>query len=407
MPFGDTFALADPVVTGVSKPTVKPGDTFTIQGSAFYPSLVSGVLIGGLALDSANYHVDDSGHIDVVAPPTIVGQGLKVQVQTTVATSQSVVTINIVPSSQVSVQSQPISAVAGRAFANLTVGVIADSDQNAPASGFSATIDWGDGESSIGAVSFAGPGKFTVSGSHTYAVADTYTFGVQVTDPAGSKASTTGTATVAGSTSRVGVRAVPVSGVAGQALANVTVATVTDSSPGADPSGFSAAIAWGDGAATPGTLVATGTPGTYDVVGSHTYSNAGGFTFTVQVTDPEGSKGSATGDATVSPPNAGGGVQNLAAQPISAVVGRAFTNVTAATFTDSDFGVVPSDFTAAIDWGDGIVTPITTVTAGPNGFLVLGTHTYTSTGRFTFRIQVVDPSKTKTLASGFATVAAS
>ena len=314
-------------------------------------------------------------------------------------------TISIISPSQVSVQPRPISAVAGQAFANQIVGVITDSDQNAPASGFSATIDWGDGNSSVGTVTFTGPGTFTVSGSHTYAAAGNYTFSLQVTDPNGTRASATGAAIVTAETSQVAVQAVPLAAVAGQALANATVATVTDSNLSANPAGFSAAITWGDGTTTPGTLVATGTPGAFNVVGSHTYATAGSYTFGVQVTDPQGSKGSATGAATVSPPSTGGGVQDLVAQPIAATAGRAFTNVTAATFTDSDFGVLPSDFVASIDWGDGIVTAITTVQAVPSGFVVLGTHMYATPGAYTFRVQVADASNRKTLASGAATVA--
>ena len=60
--------------------------------------------------------------------------------------------------------------------------------------------------------------------------------------------------------------------------------------------------------------------------------------------------------------------------PVSAVAGQAFTNQVVATFTDSDPNANPADFTATIDWGDGIKTPSTTVTAaGPGTFNVLGT----------------------------------
>lgn len=153
------------------------------------------MLIGGLALNPANDSVDDSGRIDVVAPPTILDEGLMVEVQTTVGTSKDPVTIHIIPSSQVSVQAQPFSAVAGQASGNLTVGFLADSDQNAPASGFSATIDRGDGDTSIGTVRFTAPGEFAVSGSHAYASAGRSTFSIQVTDAQDQKTLTSGLAT--------------------------------------------------------------------------------------------------------------------------------------------------------------------------------------------------------------------
>jgi hypothetical protein len=206
--------------------------------------------------------------------------------------------------------------------------------------------------------------------------------------------------------SQVDVKALPIAAVAGQAFTNLSLATVTDSDTNANPAGFTASIDWGDGATSAGTLTATG-PGTFNLTGGHAYASAGTYTFRVEVTDPNGIKGTANGTATVSPPSTAGGPQNLVAQPVSTVAGRAFTNATIATFTDSDFGVGPSDFTAAIAWGDGTMTPITTVIATPSGFTVLGTHFYASAGNYTFRVQVTDSQSRKALTSGTATVTVS
>ena len=83
--------------------------------------------------------------------------------------------------------------------------------------------------------------------------------------------------------------------------------------------------------------------------------------------------------------------QNLVAQPVAAVAGRAFINVVVATFTDSDPEASPSGFVAAIAWGDGITTSSTTVIADGQGhFDVLGTHTYVDAGTYTFHVQVTD-----------------
>lgn len=304
LPFGDVFQLQNPVVTSVSAATVSPGTKFTITGTAFYPSLVESVLLDGQVLDPSSYTVVSDTQIEVVAP-NAPGNALPVVVKTTQGLSNANVAINI-----------------------------------------------------------------------------------------------------AGSTGTVSVQAQPVSAVAGQSFSGVTVATVTDSNPNAGASGFAATINWGDESSTPGMVTSTGV-GTFAVSGSHSYASAGTYTFSVAVTDPSGTKGSASGTATVTPPSTAGGVQNFVAQPISAVAGRAFTNVVAATFTDTDFGVVPSDFTAAIDWGDGILTPVTTVVASSGGFTVLGTHTYSTAGRYTFRIQVTDNQGRKSLASGIANVASS
>ncbi len=60
----------------------------------------------------------------------------------------------------------------------------------------------------------------------------------------------------------------------------------------------------------------------------------------------------------------------------------ATTNVpfhgTVASFTSSDPAATAADFTAAINWGDGTASSAGTVVAAPGGFLVSGTHTYTT-----------------------------
>ena len=97
----------------------------------------------------------------------------------------------------------------------------------------------------------------------------------------------------------------------------------------------------------------------------------------------------------------------LVAQPVAAVAGGAFINVVVATFTDSDPNAGPSDFVAAIAWGDGITTSSTTVIADGQGrFDVLGTHTYVDAGTYTFSVQVTDNSGASATATSTATVTA-
>ena len=97
---------------------------------------------------------------------------------------------------------------------------------------------------------------------------------------------------------------------------------------------------------------------------------------------------------------------NLVAQPVSAVAGRAFTDVVVATFTDDKPGASPSDFTATITWGDGYSSPTSVVADGQGGFDVLGTHTYVDAGTYTFSVQVTDSSGANALATDTARVAA-
>ena len=101
------------------------------------------------------------------------------------------------------------------------------------------------------------------------------------------------------------------------------------------------------------------------------------------------------------------GPQNFMTQPVDAVAGQPFINVVVATFTDSDPNAGPSDFAAAIDWGDGITTSSTTVIADGQGrFNVLGTHTYVDAGTYTFHVQVTDSNGAIVTAASTATVSA-
>jgi hypothetical protein len=96
---------------------------------------------------------------------------------------------------------------------------------------------------------------------------------------------------------------------------------------------------------------------------------------------------------------------NLVAQPVAAVAGQAFVNVVLATFTGTNANASPSDFAAAIIWGDGITTASTTVVADGQGrFDVLGTHTYVDAGKYTFHVQVTPSSGPSATAASTATV---
>jgi Ca2+-binding RTX toxin-like protein len=94
VPFGQIQELDPPLVTVTNPKSVTAGDTFIINGLNFYPSLVQSVLIGGKALDPANYTVLSNQQIQVVAPDT-PGQALPVIVKTTQGFSNSNVTITI------------------------------------------------------------------------------------------------------------------------------------------------------------------------------------------------------------------------------------------------------------------------------------------------------------------------
>jgi hypothetical protein len=76
---------------------------------------------------------------------------------------------------------------------------------------------------------------------------------------------------------------------------------------------------------------------------------------------------------------------------INAVAGTSLSGVTVASFSDTDPHGALGDFSATINWGDGMTTTADSIVAGLQGaFDVLGSHTYTTTGNFTIVVTIND-----------------
>jgi cyanophycinase-like exopeptidase len=173
----------------------------------------------------------------------------------------------------------------------------------------------------------------------------------------------------------------------------LTLATFTDGNANASPSDYSVTINWGDGSGTMPWTLSPSVDGVYSVSGAHPYSQNGSYTATVTVTDVEGATATATSTVVVGDVYAG--VQS---------------NLTVATFQDSNSSVQASQFTATIQWGDGKQSSGTVV--GGNGvFRVQGTHTYAVDsidqpgGVYAVSVTITDPSgNTLTSSSGVAVV---
>jgi PKD repeat protein len=165
------------------------------------------------------------------------------------------------------------------------------------ASDFSAIINWGDGQSTLGSIlpGMTGTVGYTVNATHTYAAPGTYTTRVTVASVDGQQATATGQADITApsnfaTTSKYLV--IPVS-----QLFSGIVATFTDSNTSDLASNFTASIAWGDGDTTPATV--TGANGSFAVQGMYTYPSAGTDTVTVTVADSSGNTFPVTDTAVV------------------------------------------------------------------------------------------------------------
>lgn len=274
------------------------------------------------------------------------------------------------------------TALAGAAFTG-TVATFSDTFTGNAASDFTATIDWGDATVTAGTVT-GGGASYSVSGTHTYASAGTFTVMVTLSDdkPGTATATVSSTAHVGAG---AGLTAFPQTFAATEGTAfNGTVATFTDGRNGAVVTDFSATITWGDGTMTAGTIASSG-GGVFSVSGTHTYGDEGSFSVPVQVTDNVSmTSANATSTANV----AEGDVLTPHPVTITPAAGIPFTG-TVATFTDTFTGNVPGDFTATIDWGDGNTTA-GTVSGGGGTFAVSGTHTYAASGPFTVKVTLSD-----------------
>jgi hypothetical protein len=81
---------------------------------------------------------------------------------------------------------------------NYTIAAFRDSDRDATAAQFTASIDWADGSTSAGTVEADGSGGFRVSGHHRYATTGLRSVKITISDTSGRSATATGTARVMG-----------------------------------------------------------------------------------------------------------------------------------------------------------------------------------------------------------------
>lgn len=225
---------------------------------------------------------------------------------------------------------------------------------------------------------------------------------VSVTDLVGTHVPDTQTIIVAVGPRRItGAQATNVNAAAGTAANGVTVATFSDTAIGAQASDYTASINWGDSHITTGTV--TGAGGQFAVQGSNTYRNPGSYPVQVTlqlISSLGGNRSILRSTATVTP-------APLTAQPtnLTGTTGKPLTNVTVATFTTTDPNRTAADFTASINWGDGVVTPGTI--NGSNGqFSVAGTHTYSRPGSFSVVSNITQPVQAGDVSPGAATATA-
>ena len=247
---------------------------------------IANLTAGATATGHITVDVDTSSSVGDTATFT---QGFP---NSTGATSGMSNTVTLTPSASINslaASGTAVSASEGQQFSG-QIATFSDAD-NQPPSAYSATITWGDGQSSAGTVSQTGTGAYAVSGTNTYADEGSYPVSVQITDIDGTSAQASSTATVADAALTAGL----IKASCGANPCAVTLA-FADANPGATIADFTATINWGDTTSSAGTVLASG--GGFVVTGSHAYADdGGGHAITITVTDDGGSTVSATAPA--------------------------------------------------------------------------------------------------------------
>ncbi len=294
--------------------------------------------------------------------------------------------------------------------ATTVVATFTDTNPLATSSNTAASINWGDGHTTLGTITGPVNGLFVVTGANTYGLNTPARVSVDVTitDPSGQPASTVATA-ILNATSTVSATGDTFAFTPGVPLPSGTiVSTFTDSNPLATSSNTTATINWGDGHTSLGTITGPDKNGLFTVTGTNTYASttSGNVPVKVTITDPSGESAVASATAILSQ-----SAFQVHAINITAIPGVPFT-LPVAAFVDPNPLALSTKPTAVISWGDGS-SSIGNVT-GPdaNGvFTVTGSYNYfnaspNSTNTYPLSVTITDPSGLSMTATAVATVAA-
>ncbi|HXJ82981.1 MAG TPA: hypothetical protein VMS64_30375, partial [Candidatus Methylomirabilis sp.] len=273
--------------------------------------------------------------------------------------------------------SQQFGAVQDQSFTGIVATFTDPSGSGRAPGGFTATIDWGDGKpTTAGVVGGLNGGPYSVTGTHTYATAGTFTVTVDFAGAASGTITSAAIVSPFATASATALTPTEGSSFSGQVATFVTSDTLTTAAS------YTATIDWGDGTTTNGSV--TGVNPNFIVNGSHTYGDEATLAATVTITD-----GSAA-TAVVDKVTVGEG-DTASSTPLtfSATAGVSFSG-TVGSFRTTNPTATAADFTSTIDWGDASVTVGTVVANSNGGFDITGSHTYTTSGTFTVTARFSD-----------------
>lgn len=182
----------------------------------------------------------------------------------------------------------------GREFTGV-VATFQDRNPLGSLADYTASIDWGDGETSAAEIQQAN-GTYAVSGTHTYRAPGVYSVQVRINDH-GER--TTITSTIRAESSKLAARGLTAVTRVGS-REPVAVAAFRDSERGAKAEDFVARIDWTDGLGTNGSIEPDET-GSYRIRAAHCFERPGAYTIRVTIHDATGRGTTTVGTVRVLP----------------------------------------------------------------------------------------------------------
>lgn len=178
--------------------------------------------------------------------------------------------------------------------------------------------------------------------------------------------------------------AVPASLTEGATVSNQTLATFTDPNGDLALSNYQATIDWGDStSSSTATVSGPDANGVFTVLGSHTYAEeSANMPLTVTVL-----RNGADAASLRAPVQIADAPLTGVPLTLSATAGTALSGPLA-SFSDGNAAATASDFTATVEWGDGVTTS-GTVSADSGAFIVLGSHVYSDAAPLTAPIRII------------------
>ena len=299
-----------------------------------------------------------SSHTYTTAPASRTVKATATDQANLSASASLSVQVNAAGTTTLVVTGSNITAVEGFAFSGV-IASFTDPKPNFTSGFYAATISWGDGSSSAGAVSFnSSLGQFQVTAGHAYKLPATYHPQISITSAGGN----------GGTIAKVYVADAPlhpfpttITASAGKAFSGV-VGSFTDSDPNQKLSYYTSTITWGDGHTSAGTIAFNTLTHRYDVSGTNTYAAGGSFPVNVFIADTGGMNLKISSAASVSGTPAGVSAHTSGAANVNE--GSSYS----VSFSATDAGGKAIS-KWVVDWGDGTVIQFAGTATGAS-------HTY-------------------------------